>query len=143
MKQLLLFPMAFYTFYMIGFAGFMFFSRVRGVRTGEISPKYFKVYSGTGPSERLELIAQHYENQFEVPILFLITCVVFLTLNSVNTTTLILAWIFVISRFFHAWIHLGKNNVPKRAAAFAIGWLAILVLWVQLSVFVIFSAPKI
>lgn len=135
MKQLLILPMAVYAFYMVGFAGFMFLSRVRGIRAGEVSPKYFKVYSGGSPSERLELIAQHYENQFEVPILFLITCTLILSLNIVNTTTLVLAWVFVVSRGFHAWIHLGRNNVRQRAAAFSIGWISILFLWVQLSVF--------
>ncbi len=135
MKPLLIFPMAVYVFYMVGFAGFMFLSRVRGIQTGEISPKYFKVYIGDCPSERLELIAQHYENQFEVPLLFLITCTIFLSLDIVSTTTLVLAWTFVVSRGLHAWIHLGRNNIRQRAAAFSVGWISILFLWVQLLVF--------
>ena len=92
------------------------------------------MYAGQLP-DRLELIAQHYENMFEVPILFLITCTVFLALDEVNVVTLVLAWIFVISRGFHAWIHLGRNKVMKRAASFGVGWLALVLLWLQLTFF--------
>jgi hypothetical protein len=133
MKHLLIFPMAVYVFYMFAFAIFMFLTRVRSIREGKIPIKYFRVYDGDHLPERLELFSQHYENQFEVPILFLITCTVFIALDFATTTTLILAWVFVISRGFHAWIHLGKNEVQKRAAAFVIGWLAIFWMWVQLS----------
>lgn len=120
-------------FYLVGFAGFMFVSRVRGIRAGKIPLKYFKVYAGDGPSERMELIAQHYENQFEVPMLFLITCVLFIALDAESPITLTLAWVFVISRGIHAWIHLGRNQVQKRAIAFVIGWFCLLGLWLQLT----------
>ncbi len=135
MRQLLIFPMALCVFYMFGFAVYMFLSRARSVRRGEISLEYFKVYDGERPSGRAELLGQHYENQFEVPILFLITCVLFISLNRANFFTVACAWIFVISRGAHAWIHLGQNKVRSRAAAFAIGWLTLLVLWLQLLVF--------
>src|SRR4051812_38933755 len=126
MTNQLIFPMALYVFYILGFAVFMFRSRVRNIRAGEISPRYFKVYEGQKLPERAELIAQHFQNQFEMPILFLITCVVFISLDAVNAITVTIAWTFVISRGLHAWIHLGRNRVPRRAAAFGMGVFCVL-----------------
>jgi hypothetical protein len=132
MKHALLIPMAVYIFYIWGVAIFMFISRLKGIREGTVSPKYFKAYLGPQPPERLVLIADHYQNQFEVPVLFLITCVLFIALDAANYVTLALAWFFVVSRGVHAWIHLGRNKIQRRAAAFAVGWAALLAMWVQL-----------
>ena len=137
MKKLIILPMAFQVFYMFAFAVYMFRSRVQSIRSGQVSFKYFKMYSGDSHPDRLELIAQHYENQFEVPILFLITCSVFLALNVVSNATVFTAWIFILSRVLHAWIHLGSNHIRPRAAAFAVGWMALLVLWIQLLISVL------
>ncbi len=113
----------------------MFRSRVRAIKSGKIAPKYFKTYMGQAPEEKVIVMGRHYDNQFQVPVLFLITCAVCLAMNSVNVITVILAWVFVVSRLFHSWIHLGSNIVQRRAAAFAFGWLVILLLWAQLVYF--------
>jgi hypothetical protein len=126
--------MAAVIFYAWGVAVAMFRSRVKGIREGAVSAGYFKTYVGTEPPERLTLIADHYQNQFEVPVLFLITCTVFLALNATTPLTLALSWVFVASRGAHAWIHLGRNQLQRRVAAFAAGWLTLLAMWVQLLV---------
>jgi hypothetical protein len=42
-----------------------------------------------------------------------------------------LAWVFVASRYAHSFIHLSYNNVLHRFAAFAIGLLILLAMWVR------------
>ena len=138
MKTQLLLPMAFYVFYMWCSAILTFRTRVRAIKTGEVKLNYFKAQIGEPPSERTILVARHYDNQFQVPILFFITCLVHIQFDVVNSTTLALAWLFVFSRVAHAWILLGENNLRKRVAAFAFGWLLVVSLWIQLlySVFI-------
>ena len=47
---------------------------------------------------------------------------------------LIAAWLFVVSRIAHAWIHCNSNYVPNRRRMFTVGWwvlvaMAMLVAW--------------
>lgn len=135
MSKNLIFPMAFYAFYMFALALYMFRSRVKALKSGEVSFKYFRTYSSESPTDRLLVIGRHYDNQFQVPILFFITCLAHFCVNQANIFTVILAWAFVGSRLIHSYIHLGQNRIQKRAAAFALGWLILLAMWIQLLIF--------
>ena len=46
--------------------------------------------------------------------------------KAVNPISLGLAWFFVISRYIHAVVHIGRNYVPVRMKIFAIGIVALL-----------------
>ena len=127
--------MALYVFYIWCVTVFMFRTRVRSIKTGQVPLKYFKAYASEPPPEHVMVVGRHYDNQFQVPLLFLVTCALCIALGAVNTLTLVLAWAFVISRGFHAWIHLGSNHLQKRVMAFAAGWVAVLLLWAQLVYF--------
>lgn len=135
MKRDLIYPMALYAFYLFGLAVAMFRARVQVIRSGEVSMKYFRDYTGNPPAGRALILAQHFDNQFQVPMLFFSTCAVFLAIGEANRVTLILAWAFVFTRALHAWIHLGSNNIRHRALFFGLGWLSILLLWTQLVYF--------
>lgn len=132
MKHQLIFPMAAYVFYTFALALHMFRTRVNAVKSGTVSVKYYKSQTGPPPPERVIVIARHYDNQFQLPILFFITCLAHIVMGSANPLTLSLAWGFVLSRAWHSWILLGKNRVLKRAAVFGLGWLFIVGLWIQL-----------
>jgi hypothetical protein len=94
--------------------------------------KYYRLYEGSPPSPRLAVIGQHFDNQFQVPMLFLITGGLFLTLNLTSSATVAFAWIFVLSRAAHTYVHLGSNNVKLRAATYFFGWLVLVAMWWQL-----------
>jgi hypothetical protein len=110
----------------------MFITRARAVKNSQVSLGYFRTYSGVGLPDKVIAVGRHFDNQFQVPMLFLITISSHLTINLANNFTLILSWAFVISRCFHSYIHLGSNNVKLRVIAYAIGWFFILLLWIQL-----------
>jgi hypothetical protein len=131
MKQHLLLPMATYVLYVWALGLHMFRTRVRAVKAGEVSPKYFRAYAGEQP-DRLAIVGQHYDNQFQLPILYLVTGAFFLAMGTENGLTVILAWAFVLSRFAHSREHLGRNHVLRRAAAFFFGWLIVILMWAQL-----------
>lgn len=137
MKTQLVFPMAFYVFYMWCLAVYVFRTRLRAIQSGQVPAKYFKTFAGDLPPERVVLVARHYDNQFQVPLLFFIGCVLHIVLGQANNLTLILAWGFVMSRGLHSWIHLGRNSLQRRVMAFALGWLVIVLLWAQLVYFAV------
>jgi hypothetical protein len=41
----------------------------------------------------------------------------------------VLAWVYVLARTVHAWIHLTSNNVMNRMYAYGVGWLALVAMW--------------
>jgi hypothetical protein len=133
-KNLLIYPMAFYAFYMFGTAVYMFRMRVRALKSKEVSMKYFKSYASDTPAppEYAKIAERHYENQFEVPTLFFSTGIMHFSLGMANSLTLGLLWLFVVSRVLHTYIHVGSNNIRFRMPFYTLGWFALLALWAQM-----------
>ena len=132
MRNQLVLPMAFYVFYIWCLAVFMFRTRVKAIKSGEVGPKFFKTYTGTPPSERTTLVGRHYDNQFQLPLVFFVVCTLHISIGKPDGITLGLAWLFVITRLIHSWVHLGSNILPQRVVAFTTGWIAVLLMWAQL-----------
>jgi hypothetical protein len=135
MKNQLILPMVIYVLYMGLVAVYMFLTRVNNIKGGAVKMRYFKTYPAEDLPERMIVTSRHYDNQFQVPILFLVAGAMHFSMGMVNSLTLFLAWGFVASRALHAIIHLGSNHIPKRAAFFAMGWIFVTALWLQLGYF--------
>jgi hypothetical protein len=131
MNRDLFYPMAAYVFYMVAFGVYNFYTRYKAIKTGQVDFKYFKAMQGEAPHHVVN-VGRHYDNQFQLPILFLVTCLAHMQLGKTNQTTLVLAWLFCVTRLVHTYFHVVNNRVPKRAAAFMMGWLVIAALWIQL-----------
>ncbi len=133
MSHYLIYPSAFYVFYIVSLIVYNLSCRLKSIKSKEISPKYFKNYADkTSLPERLIVLERHIDNQFQLPTIFLATCAAHMATSQVNFLTIILAWLFVISRLFHTYIHLGSNNVLHRAQTYGVGLIVIIVLWAQL-----------
>ena len=68
-------------------------------------------------------------NQFQLPIIFYALCFILIHLNGVSQIALILCWLFAVSRWAHAIIHVTSNKVPLRLSTFLIGALVLLMLF--------------
>lgn len=66
-----------------------------------------------------------YSNQFELPVIFYVLCLIALATANADYLMIVLAWAFVITRFIHAYIHTTSNIVLRRGGVFAIGFLII------------------
>ena len=106
-----------------------YFDNVKATKNKGIKFSYFKTYQGEVP-EYLAVSRQTLKNQFELPILFYFLISLILLFDSVSKIDLILAWIFVISRYLHCYIRLSSNHVPHRAKVFKLGMLVLIVWWV-------------
>ena len=67
-------------------------------------------------------INNNIRNQFELPVLFYVVCGVLWALEGVGILALVAAWLFVVSRVAHAWVHLTSNYIPNRRRFFTVGW---------------------
>lgn len=66
-------------------------------------------------------INNNIRNQFEVPVLFYVLVLALVELNAVNYASVVVAWLFVLSRIAHAYVHTGSNYVPLRRRIFTFG----------------------
>jgi hypothetical protein len=82
-------------------------------------------------SDNVIKVSNNIANQFQTPILFYVLSLISISLNIVTTTTLVLAWIYVISRYLHAYVHIGSNYVPHRMNIFLIGCIALIAMTVS------------
>lgn len=123
--------MAFMVFYTAAMGIGTFVVRFQAFRQKKVNPKYYKTYDPSVglPPEFTIRMGRHYDNLLQVPLVFLITCIVCMMVGLNGRVPLILAWVFVGSRIVHSIIHLGRNHVLKRAGVFAFGWFVILALW--------------
>jgi hypothetical protein len=74
------------------------------------------------------VISNNIRNQFQVPVLFYVLCILFYSIDAVSAMVLYLAWAFVISRAIHAYIHMSSNYVPARFTVFTIGFIIMIVM---------------
>jgi len=124
--------LCFYVFYIFAIAIVMFKKRKQAVINKDISPKYFKAYTGEELSDELIVVARHFDNQFQTPMLFMVTGSLLLTFVHLPAWVAIAAWVFVLSRVVHTRIHLGSNVALNRAKAYLVGWLVLFVLWIKI-----------
>lgn len=133
-KYLVLFMFT-YIAYIFGFSIYNFFIRKKAISNQLVKMSHFRSYTTSGP-EHLKIYSNHYSNQFQIPILFLVTCLVILVFKSTSIVTLSLAGLFLASRLVHAYIHLTYNNVIHRALAFASGGFTLLFMWIEILLFI-------
>ena len=106
-----------------------YLDNVKAKKSGTIKFSYFKTYQGEVPDYML-VSRQTLKNQFELPIFFYFLISIILVFDKVSQLDLILAWIFVASRYLHCYIRLSSNYVPHRAKVFKLGMLVLIVCWV-------------
>lgn len=102
-------------------------AKAKAARRGEVDPARRGLYDDAWPESVIK-INNNIRNQFEVPVLFYVLCLVLLALNAVNSAAIAVAWLFSLSRVAHAYIHIYPNHVPIRRRVFMFGCLMVIAL---------------
>lgn len=125
----LIFPM--FAMVMLTFivGGITSFTRIRDARSGAMDVKYFKTFSYGQPTEAVLKTGRQFVNLFEVPVLFYAGCCAGMIVGVAGVLPLLFAWLFVLARVVHAWIHIGSNKILPRMFAFLFGFLCVIALW--------------
>lgn len=112
--------------------------RMRSVKSGQVRARSFKLMDAASWPDAVQKTTRNLNNQFEVPVLFYLACTLLLVEGSAPVWSAILAWLFVLARAVHSWIHLTYNHVLHRMLAFWVSCMLVLALWV--SVLVVFAS---
>lgn len=104
-------------------------ARVAAVRRGDVHPRDIALRQPNWPKQETQ-IANAYHNQLELPVLFYVLTILAIITRHADLLFVVLAWVFVILRLGHAYIHLTSNHLGRRFAAFAASAVVLLVMWV-------------
>ena len=113
----------------------MFLRRMSGVRAGSARVSQFRE-NRDEPAQSL-FVRNNLTNQFELPVLFHVCCLALYATGAAGAVAVALAWLFVLSRYVHAWIHVTSNRIRFRQPAFTLGFLALGAMWIALAIHIL------
>lgn len=102
--------------------------RFRAVARGEVGRDGLIDQAAFPP--RCRQVSNAFANQFEVPVLFYVLTALALFTRKADLVFVILAWVFVLSRYVHAFVHVTSNDLKLRFPAFVVGVVVLLIMWV-------------
>jgi hypothetical protein len=102
----------------------------RALKTGAVDEKRRALFEDAWPESVIK-INNNIRNQFQLPVLFYVLAIVLWLLGAAGVFAVVVAWLFVLSRVVHAYIHIGINYVPARRRAFMFGAGMVMIMAVQ------------
>ncbi|WP_233077958.1 MAPEG family protein [Rheinheimera soli] len=107
--------------------------RFKAAKNRELPYKAFRVMDLTGANEKVITASRNFDNQFQLPVLYLFAVAFALQFGVVDLSLVVLGWLFAVSRLMHAYVHVGANHVRLRFAVYVFGALMLLLFWLKLS----------
>ncbi len=89
----------------------------------------------------IQQINNSYTSQFEMPVLFYVLTILALITKHADVLFVVMAWIFVLARLAHAYIHITSNNVNQRGPVFGIGAVVLAIMWLIFIVRILLGLP--
>jgi hypothetical protein len=124
----------------LGLLLWMGMARGQDFRSGTVHPRHVALGEPRWPA-RTTQVANCFSNQFELPVLFYVLTILSIITRHADITFLVLAWIFVLSRLGHAFIHTTGNDVMNRGRVYAAGALALIIAWAVFMVRILLGLP--
>ena len=118
----------------------MAYYRVTLLRRGVVRQGEIALREPNWPPEALQ-VANAAHNQLEIPMLFYVLTILSIITRHADIVFIVLAWIFVLSRLAHAYVHTTSNIVTKRGPLFGIGLFVLLIMWVIFVVRILSGLP--
>jgi hypothetical protein len=104
----------------------------KAVKAGEVNRQQAALNNRVWPEDVVK-VSNNIANQFEVPVLFYVLCLVLYSIDAVGMVAIVLAWLFALSRFAHAYVHIGSNYVPMRLRLFMLGCFVLIAMLIQVA----------
>ncbi len=109
----------------------MRFVRMRAFKEAGVTMDEIAVNHNAWP-DSVRKVQNNYINQFELPVLFYLACVMVFVFSVESWIFVVLAWLFVASRVVHMLVHTGKNRVKHRFRAFLFGFFCVMFQWIYI-----------
>ncbi len=109
-------------------------ARVSAIKRARVHPQ---AIAGSDEFDRVmkgtENLSDHFENLFEMPVLFYLAAVVIATMQLADAFYIVAAWFFVIGRVLHSLIHCTYNKIMHRFYAYFLTSITVWVIWARLA----------
>ncbi|MGH6859061.1 MAG: MAPEG family protein [Phyllobacterium sp.] len=105
--------------------------RRHAVVSGQASARDFKL--PLKEPEASVTAIRNLTNLYELPVLFYVVCLALYAVNGATFLAVLVAWLFVVARIAHTFVHVTSNRLRLRQPIFAIGYILTGVLWVMLA----------
>jgi hypothetical protein len=112
--------------------------RSRSVTKGETKIRDIALGQQAWPT-RTQQISNNYHSQFQLPLLFYVLVVLAWITRQADLIFVVMAWVFVVSRLAHTYVHTTSNHVPTRFKVFAVGVFVLLAMWIIFAVRILIS----
>ena len=114
--------------------------RVAAVRRGDIHPRDVALREPNW-GKRETQIANAYQNQLELPVLFYVLTILAIVTRHADLVFVLLAWVFVVLRLIHVYVHVTSNSLSRRFAAFAASAIVLTIMWAIFMVRIMLGLP--
>jgi hypothetical protein len=111
----------------------MAFSRIGAIKRKETKMADVALGQLNWPP-RVQQVSNSYHSQFQLPVLFYVLTILVIVTHHADFVFVVMAWLFVLTRLLHAYIHTGSNLVRHRFNAFAVGVMILLAMWLIFAV---------
>jgi hypothetical protein len=112
--------------------GLMFWmasQRTACIKRGEVKMKDMALGQPAWPA-RVMQIGNAYHNQLQLPLLFYVLVLMAYITRFADLLFVLMSWVFVVLRYYHAYVHVTSNRVPHRFTVFAASAVVLLAMWV-------------
>ncbi|MGP9801348.1 MAPEG family protein [Rheinheimera sp. NSM] len=107
--------------------------RIRAAKNKEISVAAFKTMNLTGANEQVIATSRNFDNQFQMPMLYLFSVLFTLQLGLADLAYVVLGAAYVLLRILHTAVHIGSNAVRLRFNVFLLSCVVLWAIWLRLA----------
>ena len=127
--QMVLLPVFVQVTLTFGLLFWMAYTRRTSLSRGELKVRDIALGQSAWPA-RATQASNSFDSQFQIPVLFYVLVILAWITKQADLLFVVMAWIFVLSRLAHAYIHTTSNNVSTRFNIFALGMMVLLIMWI-------------
>jgi len=118
----------------------MAYHRTSLLSKGEVHPRDIALRERNWPPRVLKVDnAAH--NQLETPVLFYVLTILAIITRHADLLFVVLAWVFVLIRIAHAYVHVTSNRVALRGPLFGLALMVLIVMWLIFIVRILLGLP--
>jgi len=110
----------------------MYYVRFSEIKKSSLSIKDLRPDNIRNIPPRFVFSGDNFRNLCELPILFYVAALLIIVFSLADTAFIALAWVFVISRYIHSFIHTTYNNVKHRFLVYVFGAIVLWIIWIKL-----------
>jgi len=107
--------------------------RIGALKSREVTFKDIALREPAWPA-RVTQVGNCFHNQLELPVLFYVLVAFTLITRTNDIVFVVLAWVFVLARLVHAYIHTDSNDVQSRFYAMAASFTVLIAMWMTFAV---------